>query len=111
MSNPWYNPEHFGLEIIGYVDWSSGHYEFDYSAVWYRPEDGTWYYGKDSGCSCPEPFGDLRGISDLESLGAYPFQVLTAKFAEKNKGNYDGDRSVQIAELMERVAKRSHGLG
>lgn len=63
MNNVYYNPEKFGLTTVGELDYSSGSYEFDYTAVWVDDQKNL-YYADDSGCSCPSPFEGL-GLNDL----------------------------------------------
>lgn len=67
MSNIYYNPEKFGLVIVGEVEFSSDSYGFDTSVVWRDVETGALYYGDDSGCSCPCPFEDT-GCADLHKV-------------------------------------------
>lgn len=110
MSDIWYSPERFGLELVGYVDFSSGMYEFDYSAVWYRAADDAWFYGTDSGCSCPSPF-DGRGVESLELLYP-PLHALDAKLkaryvpVDPNDRWTNGEKMPAIIDLLERVAAR-----
>lgn len=61
--NLYYDPEKYGLTLVGTLDYSSGSYEFDYTCVWVD-EDRNLYYADDSGCSCPAPFEDT-GKNDL----------------------------------------------
>jgi hypothetical protein len=73
--NVFYNPDKFGLSIVGEVEFSSGIYEFDTSVVW-CDESGQHYVADDSGCSCPEPFenvdiSNLRKIDRLQDLVDY----------------------------------------
>lgn len=66
MPNIYYDPEKFGLSIVGEVEFSNDSYEFDTTVVW-RDKNGTLYCASDSGCSCPSPFEDL-GIADLTKI-------------------------------------------
>ena len=59
MKNIYYNPEAFGLQIIGDVDVADS-YEFDMLVVFKDTETNKLYYATDSGCSCPTPFEDHR---------------------------------------------------
>lgn len=59
MKNIYYNPEAFGLQIIGDVD-VAGSYEFDILVVFKDSRTNKIYYATDSGCSCPTPFEDHR---------------------------------------------------
>lgn len=56
--NPYYNPEAFGLVIIGEVECPKS-YEFDQVVVW-RDRAGDLWAAHDSGCSCPTPFDGLE---------------------------------------------------
>jgi hypothetical protein len=109
MPDMWYSPEAFGLELIGYVDWSSGHYEFDYSAVWYHAETNRWFYDRDSGCSCPSPFQVNAGLRDLEQLWD-PFNQLKQKLEkiQKTAYAYETNYPEQVAALLEKVAVKLH---
>lgn len=76
MSNIYYDPEKFDLEIIETVD--AGHsYEFDMLALFRR--GNNFYIGTDSGCSCPLPFEGV-GVNDLteiDNLGTLLTEVAT----------------------------------
>lgn len=63
------SPRRYGLRIVLSVDWG-GDYEFNMLMVWYHAESGRYYWGTDSGCSCPSPFEDATSLSDL-SDGTY----------------------------------------
>lgn len=66
--NPYHNPESCGLELVGTIEYSSDGYDFDTRAVWRVLADGRFVTGRDSGCSCPSPFENVRGLADLEPL-------------------------------------------
>lgn len=57
------SPEKYGLEMVASND-VAGSYEFDMIIVLRDPNTGQLYVAHDSGCSCPEPFGDY-GRDDL----------------------------------------------
>jgi len=61
--NPYYEPEQFGLHIIGEVENTDEEYTFDYTVLW-ADSDGKLYWSWDAGCSCPSPFEDQT----LESM-------------------------------------------
>jgi hypothetical protein len=56
----YYNPEHFGLTIVGTLE-DGGSYEFDTFLV-LRDEQGNYYTAADAGCSCPSPFEDVTSL-------------------------------------------------
>lgn len=64
MSNIYYEPQDFGLEIFEQIDDDHSSYSFDDFVIWKRLEDGKLFYATDSGCSCPSPFEDTK-IADL----------------------------------------------
>lgn len=102
MHSIYYNPEKFGLIPVDQIDWSSGCYEFDITAVWKRIVDGQLLYAEDSGCSCPSPFESV-GIDDLTACTPQELQAhLEGRNAEllADEWSKDRDRSVQIAEMM-----------
>ncbi|QFG25469.1 hypothetical protein [Actinomadura sp. WMMB 499] len=60
-SNPdiYYNPEKFGLEIVGELEFLGG-YEFDTFVVYREVDTGRLGYAEDYGCSCKSPFEDFK---------------------------------------------------
>jgi hypothetical protein len=64
--NVYYNPEKYGLEVVGEINWIDECYEFDLSVVW-KDAEGKYYWASDSGCSCPSPFEDFNSLDDLNS--------------------------------------------
>ena len=56
MSDIYYNPKAYGLEVVGEVDSSDGNYQFNLFVVWHDPRQHDYVWGEDSGCSCPSPF-------------------------------------------------------
>ena len=106
--NVYYDPEKFGLTIIGEVEFSSGSYEFDMTLVW-KAADGSVYVADDSGCSCPTPFegmgiADLTKIERLQDLIAY-FDKRKAGACRFEDSNYaasiDGDIGAVIQKYRE----------
>jgi len=63
--NPYYNPEDFGLSIVGSLEDPEACYTFNYLVAWGHDESGKVYWAKDSGCSCPTPFEDFYSLEDL----------------------------------------------
>lgn len=60
----YHQPEKFGLEPIGEIEWTEPDYSFDFTVVWKK--DSDYYFASDSGCSCPSPFEYYTSIEDLE---------------------------------------------
>jgi hypothetical protein len=99
MNNPEYNPENFGLEIIGSIEYSSGSYEFDTRIVW-KDKEGKLYTARDSGCSCPIPF---EGYNTLESLDTFDWDELKSEVAEELKSKYSHITPLEAKEFLKSV--------
>ena len=69
--NPYYSPESSGLEIFDSYDRAES-CRFDTFVIWKKTDDGTLYYGRDSGCSCPIPFDDFTN-DDLTKINKSTF--------------------------------------
>lgn len=67
-SNVYNSPEKHGLEIIDSMNLTDESYSFDIFAVWYHEETDRWFYGRDSGCSCPSPFEDFTSENSLSEF-------------------------------------------
>ncbi|MFB6726807.1 hypothetical protein ACFCV3_41950 [Kribbella sp. NPDC056345] len=80
-----YSPEDHGLTLVGELDFSSGSYEFDYTAVWIDAE-GNLKWADDSGCSCPSPFEDHTP----ESLEHGPVDRLRDHLESRYRDQYGG---------------------
>ena len=109
-TNPYYNPQNLGLKIVDEAELSSGSYEFDMVVLW-KSEDGMWFIGSDSGCSCPSPFEwvcdvdeDLTVIESFAHLGAYLYDFV------HNHWRYDDPElekgaPMWVHEMMTKAAK------
>ena len=96
MSNVYYHPEDFGLEIFEEINDDNASYSFDDFVIWRRKEDGRLLFASDSGCSCPAPFEDVS-VSDLQlitdvgqleiAIDSYngPFQWCTPRCTSERK--------------------------
>ena len=63
-TNPYYYPDRHGLRRVAQYELSEPSWSFDTLACWVTPS-GDFYLGTDSGCSCPIPFENYRGIHDM----------------------------------------------
>jgi hypothetical protein len=63
--NPYGNPGACGLELLAELRDPEASYSFSTILAWRDLETGDVYVGHDSGCSCPVPFEDFRGLSDM----------------------------------------------
>jgi hypothetical protein len=89
----YYDPEKWGLEIVGSVQWGEPNYSFDLTVVWRNEGTGQLYYADDSGCSCPSPF-DGMDIHDLTPASEHEVLAHLA-----GRGDHD-----EAADLMERLS-------
>jgi len=80
MSNIYYEPQDFDLEILLSMD-ANICYEFN-THVLFKHKDGRLFYGADRGCSCPTPFEDFRGIQDLELVTLETLEELESRIMQ-----------------------------
>jgi hypothetical protein len=73
--NPYYNPEACGLVQMDTIE-DEPDYDFNMVVVWQDTASKKYYFGADSGCSCPSPFEDVRRLSDLTLLNKKNFNLL-----------------------------------
>lgn len=102
--DPYYDPEHFGLEPVATIDFSDGYYQFDYLAVWREKETGRLFYAEDSGCSCPSPFEGISSIADLTPVGS-PDEIYSRVAFRIEDSYYDSEKSRLKAELLDLKSK------
>ena len=105
MYNIYYNPEKFGLEEVGKVEWAEPCYSFDTTVVWRRSCDGQLLYASDSGCSCPSPFEDF-GVGDLTPVSAWELQEVLERISMEYDYYERGRHAMQIVELVSRAMNR-----
>lgn len=94
----YYNPEGFGLEIIGDVEWENESYQFNMTGVW-KNEQGFWM-ADDSGCSCPSPFEDHKFPDDFD--GPLTFHQV----AERLQDGWDNvipSAKAEVVDLIQRL--------
>lgn len=103
----YYNPEDYGLEIVGEVDWSGGFYQYDLTVVW-QDEKGQFYIGDDAGCSCPSPFEYVNSLEVLTKVSKFEAaERLQATLAERQQYNFGrGDNlESKTADLIAKIMK------
>jgi hypothetical protein len=98
MADVYYNPEKFGLTLVGMADEAGLSYEFSMFGVW-KDAGGQLYYGADSGCSCPSPFEDFTSLEALTMATAAEVHAALDEWAP------DGEESrAEVASLHAKVA-------
>lgn len=83
MSNIYYSPEQFGLELVKDVEWSDEAYQFCQTALW-RDHDGNFYVATDSGCSCPSPFEGYTEVKQLDQVLTFGDLLVHVEKASKD---------------------------
>lgn len=99
--NVFYDPEKFGLTVVGQLNDPNASYSFDDLVVW-SASDGRLFYAMDSGCSCPTPFEQYHGLADLTPITAHPDSF--ASF-ERDVANHC-DTFTEKNRLLDDVASR-----
>jgi hypothetical protein len=94
------SPENYGLKIVGEIEWTDGCYQFDRTVLWVT-EDGTLYWGNDSGCSCPSPFEGYKSFDQLTSGTKWQFLQYIKDLVTSRLG---ADTRAQYADLAGKVA-------
>jgi hypothetical protein len=101
-NNPYYNPEKYGLEVVGDIEWSDAFYQFDMTVVWFHPESKKYYIAHDSGCSCPSPFEAINELAEIEEV-TIDGAIRQLEF-RRGPGQHDGDYGVsESLELIKRL--------
>jgi len=98
----YYQPEAFGLTVLGELNDPQACYSFDDLVVWLH-EDGTVYWASDSGCSCPSPFEWATKLADLETVTAESWSEFAQAVAEHCVNEPDS----QAADRTQLLAKVS----
>lgn len=110
--NIYYNPESFGLSIVGMVQDESLSYEFDMFVVWKDKKTGRLYYQMDSGCSCPAPFEDFHSKEELEPIRSINVfgKALERWNKEYRYERYEKVKAEKIDDLEREVARQLRNL-
>lgn len=90
------DPQVFGLTPVVEFDLEVPDYSFDLLVVWYSFSTGKYYWGTDSGCSCPSPFENCSiavGSGDSE-------EDISAKAAKVVE-----DRLTEVFDVPEAIAE------
>lgn len=97
------SPEKHGLTTVGSVDWCDEPYEFDMTVVW-QDEDGEFYWGSDSGCSCPSPFEEFLSKDALASgtFHEMAYELTETLNTRKNGYGFSSSAFGEVANLIGR---------
>jgi hypothetical protein len=94
-ANIYYDPEKFGLTVIGAIELGGG-WEYDTTVLWKDAQGFAWAH--DAGCSCPTPFEDinLTNVSrgSLEEFASYARAKQIHDYTNEREVN-DFDRQLQ----------------
>lgn len=103
----YHQPEHFGLENIGTIEWREADYEFDMTIV-LKKKRGEYYLACDSGCSCPAPFEDFTSMDYL--MGPFDKKGVEFHLKEYLAGYQDSTYStpkagldVEVRDILDRI--------
>mgnify|MGYP000313948108 CR=1 FL=1 len=108
MSNLYYSPEDFGLQLVKELSESNMSYSFNLICVW-QHLDGNLYWAHDSGCSCPSPFEDFSSVGELALLDHFTFDA----FSRFLKDEWQTDELIakDWAEAVQVMSKIARMLG
>jgi len=105
--NIYYDPEHFGLEIVAEIEYSSGFYEFDTRVVWKQKSSRKCFTARDSGCSCPIPFEDYH-MGNIEPLN---FQALRQEVNDELTKEGSNITAEQAQDFLAKVRAAAKQIG
>ncbi len=101
--NVFYNPEAFGLTLVGHADIGGG-WDFDKFVIW--GDGSTLYWATDFGCSCPTPF-EYR---DRTNLNTGSYNDLMSAISSWGSTRWDG-RSIVDARMSLISAVNDYRMG
>lgn len=97
--NPYYAPESIGLTTVGEVELAEPCYSFDLFVVWQSVnEPEKFYWGQDSGCSCPSPFDSISNPEDLESGSKH--DAISALYDATEDNTYAREQRITLVDRL-----------
>jgi hypothetical protein len=107
QTNPYYNPEKVGLEIVKVFDGGEA-YSFDLIVVW-KNTDGEFWYAADSGCSCPSPFEYIHTYEDFDRLTTDNFDKFQDYITKWAIDSYNNVSFAHVHEGLQKVRAALYG--
>ena len=101
ISGPYYNPEKFGLTVIGEVENTDMEYTFDTTVLW-SDSNGKLYWSWDSGCSCPTPF-EAETLEGMTTGGVSEFESFARSKLPDPKDRHYNSAVGQLQNLLGKV--------
>jgi hypothetical protein len=110
IMNIYYNPEKFGLRLVGQVEWTGAPGEHDQTVIWsadeiirfyYADEIIRFYYTDDAGGSCPAPFED-KGVDALTKASKKEV-IRHLQGTLEARGITEGPIPLEVANLIARI--------
>lgn len=95
------DPEFFGLRKVTEFDVSEPCYDFDTVVVFFHEDTETYYWARDSGCSCPSPFEDYYVNTDQEQV------LIEADIEKLLLTDMDSGGVLSLVRYMAQVADTS----
>lgn len=99
--NVYYQPEKNNLRIIAEMDFADS-YEFDWFVVWRDVNSGMWFWGDDSGCSCPTPFEDDSYETLAHGLSGHDVLKAFDEWWNAHSDDYYARRKTELADQRAR---------
>lgn len=109
--NIYYNPQDYGLEIVGDFEFAEADYSFDMCVIW-KEARGKYWVGEDSGCSCPSPFEDIRDKNELDGpynkagLRTRLEWIVKERTERENSGYHYGFSRAQLMKDVSDILRR-----
>lgn len=102
--NPYSDPQGCGLELLG-VAQREPDYDFTILALFRDLATKELFLAFDSGCSCPVPFEDFRGLADMSRVKSLRDFDKVADHHGLGSDEYYGIPSSEIRALRVKVSR------
>lgn len=111
--NPSNEPAACGLEILATLDDQNADYSFDTTIVFQDLVTRAVYVCRDSGCSCPTPFENVKGLADLvrvHTMDDFRSVVREEDTKEGDPDSYHSRPTYKLSEVHEAQDKIMQAL-